>query len=88
MIDHTAPVAAVRIPLDQLRIGENLQRTPEKVTSYAALLLDNPAQDFEPIVVEHDEHGHRIINGHHRFIAYVIAGRPDALCVVIDHRSG
>jgi len=85
MIDGSAKLSVQRIPLDQLLIGEDLRRDADKVFAYMELLTRRPGHDMEPAIVEPAgiEGLYRIRNGHHRFLASVMAGRPDLLAVVV-----
>lgn len=87
MISRDATLAVERIPLGQLVIGEDLARDTSRVLTYTALLTGQPDHDMEPAIVERISADlYRIRNGHHRFVAAVIAGRADMLAVVVNER--
>lgn len=87
MIGHNQHVAVQRVKLDELVIGESLARDPDRVIRYYQLLVDNPDEDLEPIVLKPIPRGYVIENGHHRFLAYIMAGRSHALALVIRRGS-
>lgn len=70
-----------RILIGDLEAGRDLAR----IQFYAELLATHPDQDTDPIIVEAIMPGYySIYNGHHRFIAHVIAGRPVIGCIVVE----
>jgi hypothetical protein len=83
MIDWHSSLLIQRVPVAQLKCGEALVRDPAKVMRFARLLIDQPRHDMDPILVKPVPGGYEIINGHHRFCAYIIAGRVEVLCLVI-----
>lgn len=83
MIGHNQHVAVQRIKLDELVIGESLARNMVKISELVTLLVVNPHADLEPMLVKPHPRGYEIDNGHHRFCAYIIAGRSSALCMVV-----
>lgn len=87
MIRSDATLTIAHVPLEQLSIGEHLPRRGDDVLLYAGHLTAHPDADLEPMIVERTTGGHRIINGHHRYVAHIIAGRSTALCVVIDETN-
>jgi hypothetical protein len=84
MIPATAHTTVRHVPVGSILIGEDLHRDVNKVITYAALLEDNPDQDMEPVILHTTVSGmYRIVNGHHRFVAAIIAGRPELLAVIV-----
>lgn len=83
MIGHSQHVAVQRVKLEELVVGESLGRDPQKVMRLYQLLLDHPDGDLEPMLVKPKPGGYVIENGHHRFLAYLLAGRTHALCNVV-----
>ena len=84
MIPKTATLEVRRVPLDQLVIGENLTRDTRRVLAYSNLLSNDPDHDMEPVIVEPaGKDLYRLTNGHHRFVAAIISGRPDLLSIVV-----
>lgn len=69
-----------RIPIERLRLLPNI---PAGMCPYTLLglvpKLRKTDQDHDPILVRGDGDGWRILDGRHRFVASVIAGRPDIL---------
>lgn len=85
MIPKYADVEACYVPLGNILIGEDLPRDPDKVRAYAQLLTEHPDEDMEPVILQAAPNGlFRIINGHHRFVAGIIAGRTRLLAVVVS----
>lgn len=89
MINRSAGLEVRHVPIGQILIGEDLPRDPVKVARYADLMATNPGQDLEPVMLEllpAVPDLYRIRNGHHRFVAGIIAGRPDLLAVIITEQ--
>lgn len=87
MIAESAKLSIRLIPLECLQVTEFVSCFPEKVMQYTQLLQDNPGEYMEPMmVVPSPTHPDMfaIKNGKHRYIAYILASRTDALCVVIE----
>lgn len=84
MIKRDAKLQLTRLPLHQLHVYENQRRYPAQLTRYLQLLEQNDVDDLGLIHVKPREHGFEILDGHHRFCAYVMSGRTDALCLIID----
>ena len=86
MIRADARLSIRRIPLSDLHVYENQQRYPDRLTHYVRLLLEpsNVGTDPGIIHVKERANGFEILDGHHRYCALIMAGRPDALCLVID----
>ena len=74
----------MRLQLSQLQVYEYQERYPDRLTHYLRLLARNDTDDPGLILVKPREHGYEILDGHHRFVALVMSGREDALCVIID----
>ena len=73
-----------RIPLAWLHVTEYQQRYPDRVMHYVKLLNEHPDADPGIIHVQHHDGGYEILDGHHRYCALIIAGRPNALCLIIN----
>lgn len=87
MITPEANVSIRRIPLECLQVKDYDQRYTSMVMRYVELLRENPHNDAGMIrVVPSTTHENlwTIEDGHHKFCAYIIAGRRDALCIVIE----
>lgn len=83
MIKQGAKLKVRRIPLQKLRVYEHQIRYPDRLTHYLNLLDHNHTDDLGLIMVKHRKHGYEILDGHHRYVALVMSGRTDALCVEI-----
>lgn len=85
MIKRDAELELRRLPLALLHVHEHQQRYPDRLTHYLGLLAGNATDDLGVLHVKRcAEHGgHELLDGHHRFCALILSGRPDALCLVI-----
>jgi hypothetical protein len=74
------------LPLSRLCVKEYQHRYLDRVIHYVNLLdrdTENRALGF--LIVKPLFNGqYEILDGHHRYCAYVIAGRSDALCIVVE----
>lgn len=87
----------VRIPLDHLTVAFQADYYPEAVARYYERLTDpaNPHDDVlihvTPVGTIHAPEGllpvYRVIDGRHRYIASLLAGRRDVLALVIHEPS-
>lgn len=87
MIAESAELAIRFIPLECLQVTEFVSCSVEKVVQYTKLLESSPGEYMEPMmVVPSPTHPgmYAIKNGKHRFMAYILASRTEALCVVIE----
>lgn len=71
-----------RVPLEQLQFKRN---PPAGMNPYVIMglvpLLKGSTEDHEPILVRQDGDHWLVLDGRHRFVASLIAGRPDVLAV-------
>jgi ParB-like chromosome segregation protein Spo0J len=89
MIRPDARLALRWLPLAALRVTEYQPRYPDRVLHYARLLSapENAGQAAGVLSVAPCADGaYMLLDGHHRYCAYIIAGRSEALCLVIDER--
>ena len=87
MIQADAKLSIRRIPLSQLHVTETEACYPERFALYLQLLCDHPELDVDPLVVRPSVPGmFGIRNGKHRFCSSIMAGRPDALCIVVEEK--
>ena len=84
MIKQGARLHIRRVMLSDLRVHEYQRRYPDRLAHYLALLEHNDTDDLGVIHVKPQPGGYEILDGHHRYCALVMSGRPDALCLVID----
>jgi hypothetical protein len=85
MIRPDAKLSIQRVPLERLQVKEYQARFPARLLHYIGLLTDNPGMYAGLLyAVPSDTHPGMltILDGHHKFAAAIIAGRPDVLCVV------
>lgn len=75
------------LPLDAIQVKEYQERYPERLQHYIQLMKQYP-RDYAGLlfVVPSDTHPgmFALLDGHHKFCAAVMCGRPDAMCVVIN----
>lgn len=72
-----------RVPVEHIRLPRNVVAGCNflKLAAYTHQLRAT-TEDLEPVAVTSEPDGSwRIDDGRHRFLAAVIAGRPDVLCV-------
>lgn len=71
-----------RIPVDQLRLKPNVPAGMDPCVLLGLVpLMRKTAEDHPPILVRRLNAHWQIQDGRHRFMAAVIAGRPDVLAV-------
>lgn len=67
-----------RIPIQRLHLLPNVTAGMCPYTLLGLVpKLRKTSEDHEPILVREDGDSWQILDGRHRFVAYVIAGRPD-----------
>jgi len=87
MIKRDAKLALRRVRLEKIRVFEHQQRYPERLRHYVALLAENDSDDLGVLIMKPRKHGFELLDGHHRFVALVMSGREDALCLIVDERN-
>lgn len=69
-----------RVPIEDVRLPPNLPAGMDwSVIGHFAMTMRKTTEDPDPIRVAPVGDHYRISDGRHRFIAAVIAGRPDVL---------
>jgi hypothetical protein len=89
MIKPDAKLSIRHISLSEIQIREFQSRYPDMLLMYIQKLLDYPGQYAGLLsVAPSDTHPgmYALLDGYNRFCAYIMAGRPDALCVIIEER--
>jgi hypothetical protein len=89
MIKADAQLSIRRLPLSCLVVTECASCFPSKFMTYLGLLQDNPDQDVDPLIVAPlpKYPGLFVVcNGKHRFVASIMAGRRDVICVVVEEK--
>ena len=87
MITLEAKVSIQRIPLECLQVGDFDQRYTSMVLKYVEMLREYPNNDaglFRVKPSKTHKGMYTIDDGHHKLCAYIIAGRREALCIVIE----
>jgi hypothetical protein len=89
MIAQGARLRIERLLLSQLIVTETASYFPEKFAIYLDLLTAYPEQDVDPLIVKPSVHPglFAIDNGKHRFTASIMAGRKDALCIIVEEKE-
>lgn len=89
MIKADAKLSIQRIPIECLQVKIHQQRICERLMDYITAMTQHPGQDILLNVTPSDTHPgmYCILDGHHRFLASIMVGRKDALCVVIDEEA-
>lgn len=90
MIKRDAKLKIKKLPLSKLRVTEHQERHPGRLNHYLVLLAKNKEDYLGLISVKkrlHGKSGYEILDGHHRYLAYVMSGREDALCLIIDEEG-
>jgi len=94
MIKKDAKLSIRRVSLRDLcieEVGEPWTCYPDRFNLYLELLQNNPDLDTDPLMTRPSPtHGGMlgIKNGRHRFLANIMAGRRDTLCIVIEGDDG
>lgn len=83
---HGCDIRFAWLPITRILIGDlEAGRDLARIQFYAELLATHPDQDTDPIIVEDTGLGcYSIYNGHHRFIAHVVSGRPVIGCIIVE----
>lgn len=90
VIAADAKLTIQRIPLENLHVGDFDPRYTGMVMKYVEQLREFPGHDTGYIRVKpcyHHPGMFEIIDGHHRFCAYIIAGRRSMLCIVVEEQA-
>jgi hypothetical protein len=75
-------VVTFRVRVEDLRLGPNVSAGMNPLVLMSLTFrLRTTTDDPEPVVVRpHPQGGLLVVDGRHRFLAAVVAGRPDVLC--------
>lgn len=90
MIRPDAKLSIRTLPLDCIQIKEYQVRYPDKLNLYMQLLQAHPWEHAGLLsVTPSGTHGgmYTLLDGHHRFVASIMTGRKDALCIVIEEKE-
>lgn len=83
MIPEDADVSIERVPLSRVRVAQVEARELTRVAHYLGILAEHPTWHLGLLVLEEGFDGYELQDGHHRFIAYLVAGRSHALAAII-----
>lgn len=83
MIPDEAEVQIELISLSKVRVAQVEPRDLARVVHYLAILVEHPTWHLGILLTEEGIDGYELQDGHHRFLAYLIAGREHALAAVI-----
>ena len=90
MIRSDAMLSIQRIPIEHLIVQEAKPRYASMVMLYVEQLRAYPHDDAGMIrVVPSQRHPGMFVvdDGHHRLCAYIIAGRKDMLCIIVQEQA-
>lgn len=87
MIKRGAQLTIARVPISKMRVTEYQKRYPERLTHYLRMLDQNDTDDLGVIYLKPYENDFEVLDGHHRYCAYVMSGRSDALSLIIDESN-
>jgi len=87
LIKPDAKLSIQRISLKHIQCTEYQERYPEKLLLYVKLLKEHPGE-YAGLLFVKPSGTHagmfELLDGHHKFCASILTGRPDVLCVVIE----
>lgn len=84
MIPRSCTLEVCRLPVSHLLVEETAPGDPQRVLLYYNLLLEQPENDTDPIVVEPRGNAiYAVKNGRHRKMAHVLAGRDTIAAVIV-----
>lgn len=89
MIPADATLSIQVLPLSQILVWECQERYINRCLHYVQLLKDHPGAYAGVVAVSPSrEHPglYDLLDGHHRFVASILAGRTDLLALVIAER--
>lgn len=87
MIKPSATLSIRTLPLSFIQVTEAQERYPTRLAHYMQLLIAHPGEYAGLLSVQPSkthEGMFELLDGHTRFCASLMAGRPDALCIVIE----
>lgn len=85
MIPPDASLAAAWLPLSRLVLEECQERDIERVRFYLDKMQATGWHAGPPLSVKSLGNGYyAILDGHHKFMAHICAGKAVAPCVIID----
>jgi hypothetical protein len=89
MISKNAKLSIRTIPLERIQVNQYEERDTETMLFYLDLLKRFPKMYAGIVHVEPSKIKgmYSLLEGHRRFCASIMAGRPDALCVVIEEEE-
>ncbi len=87
MIKPDSRLSIQTISLDCIQVKEYQNRYVEKLLDYIQLLLKYPGE-YAGLLFVTPSNTHKgmfaLLDGYHKFCGYIMTGRKDALCVVIE----
>lgn len=83
MIAVDAPLYAVWLPVSSLVVEQVETRSLDRVRHYLNLLVQYPEQETGVIAVRKAGTHYAVEDGHHRYLAHVLAGRDRIACVIV-----
>ncbi|MGI9061609.1 MAG: hypothetical protein ACR2H5_23880 [Ktedonobacteraceae bacterium] len=87
MIIPDAKLSIKRLSLSDIVVVEYQERYSARLSHYISLLQQHPGEYAGLLAVAPSKTHpgmYTLLDGHHRFVASIMTGRRDALCVVIE----
>jgi ParB-like chromosome segregation protein Spo0J len=87
MIPSSACVHVERIPLSHLHVTEYQPRYVERLLHYIEAMRRHPDAYAGFLSVQPSTQAagmYEVLDGHHRYCAAIMTGKPDVLCVVVE----
>lgn len=87
MIKPDARLSIRSLPLSHIQVTEYQERYPVRLAHYMQLLKAHPGE-YAGLLSVQPSKSHpgmfELLDGHTRYVASIMMGKPDALCVVIE----
>ncbi len=89
MIAPDAALTAAWLPLNCIVVEQHEPRDLARVAFYLDLMQTSTAHAGPPIAVRPlDSARYAVLDGHHRYVAHILAGRERVPCVIVDEGRG
>lgn len=87
MIGRTANLSAAWLDIADVCVAPGEARNINRVRFYLNLLLQHPELATGPVAVQPEGNRYRLLDGHHRFLAHILAGRQRIAAVIIEEQA-
>lgn len=86
-IKKHALIVPGNVDLSKVRVTEFQKRYPDQLNRYIRILEENPDDHLGILLLKPSSDGYfEILDGHHRYLAYVMMGRAVAFANIIEER--